>query len=116
MSRRDDGTRLRHMLDHARELCELARGKSLRDLEHDRMFELAVTRLLEVIGEAARAVSEPMRVAHPEIPWADIWGMRNALIHVYDEIDHVVVWRTIEADLPALIGQLTDILARHGRS
>jgi uncharacterized protein with HEPN domain len=42
--------------------------------------------------------------------------MRNALIHVYDEIDHGVVWRTIEADLPALIGQLTDILARHART
>ena len=60
MSRRDDGTRLRHMLDHARELRELARERSLHDLERDRMFELAVTRLLEVIGEAARAVSEPM--------------------------------------------------------
>jgi uncharacterized protein with HEPN domain len=109
MSRRDDGTSLRQMLDHARELSALARGRSARDLERDRMFELAVTRLLEVIGEAARRISEPTRVAHPEIPWADIWGMRNALIHVYDEVDHARVWRTIEADLPVLIRQLERI-------
>jgi uncharacterized protein with HEPN domain len=98
------------MLDHARELRDLARGKSRRDLDGDRLFELAATRLLEVIGEAARGVSEPMRVAHPEIRWADIWGMRNALIHVYDDIDHGVVWRTIEVDLPALITQLERLL------
>ena len=110
MSRRDDATRLRHMLDHARELAAFTRGKSVGDLERDRILELAVTRLLEVIGEAARRVSEPMRVAHPEIPWADIWGMRNALIHVYDEIDHRVVWRTIEVDVPVLIAQLERIL------
>jgi uncharacterized protein with HEPN domain len=110
MSRRDDGTRLRHVLDHARELRELARGKSLRDLERDRMFELAVTRLLEVSGEAARTVSEPMRVAHPEIRWTDIWGMRNALLHMNDEIDPGVVWRTIETDLPVLINHLERIL------
>ncbi|MGH7287294.1 MAG: HepT-like ribonuclease domain-containing protein [Myxococcota bacterium] len=110
MSRRDDATSLRHMLDHARELTALTRGKSVGDLERDRILELAVTRLLEVIGEAARRVSEPMRAAHPEILWADIWGMRNALIHVYDDIDHGVVWRTIETDLPVLIGQLERIL------
>ena len=74
------------------------------------MFELSVMRLLEVIGEAARRVSEPKRVAHPEIPWADVWGMRNALIHAYDRIDHGRVWRTIEADLPVLIRHLERIL------
>jgi len=110
MSRRDDNTSLRQMLDHARELGELARGRSAADLERDRVFELAVMRLLEVIGEAARRVSEPTRVAHPEIPWADIWGMRNALIHAYDQVDHARVWRTIEADLPALVRQLERIL------
>jgi uncharacterized protein with HEPN domain len=110
MSKRDDGTSLRQMLDHAQELRHLARGKSVADLERDRMFELAVMRLLEVTGEAARRVSEPMRAAHPEIPWADIWGMRNALIHAYDTIDHARVWRTIEADLPVLIRQLELLL------
>jgi uncharacterized protein with HEPN domain len=98
------------MLDHARELNALARGRTLGDLERDRSFELAATRLLEVIGEAARGVSEPLRVAHSEIPWADVWGMRNALIHAYDNIDLARVWRTIEVDLPALIEKLERIL------
>ena len=98
------------MLDHARELAALARGRSVGDLARDRLFELAVMRLLEVIGEAARRVSDGTRTAHPEIPWADVWGMRNALIHAYDQVDHARVWRTIEADLPKLIGHLERIL------
>ena len=110
MSKRNDTSSLKHMLDHARELSAFAHGRSARDLERDRTFELAVMRLLEVIGEAARRVSESTRAAHPEIPWADIWGMRNALIHVYDEVDHDRVWQTIQVDLPILISQLERIL------
>jgi len=98
------------MLDYAREATELARGKSLRDLEQDRLLELSVMRLLEVVGEAARRVSEERRAAHPEIPWAKISGMRNALIDVYDDVDLATVWRTIEEDLPVLLAALERIV------
>jgi len=98
------------MLDRARELMAFARGKSLSDLQRDRILELAVMRLLEVIGEGARRVSEERRAAHPEVPWTDVWGMRNALIHVYDNVDLVRVWRTIEVDVPVLIAALERML------
>jgi uncharacterized protein with HEPN domain len=110
MSRRDDDTSLRHMLEHAREIVAMMRGKSLRDLEHDRMLELAVMRLLEIVGEAAQRVTEQRRATHPEIPWAKIRGMRNLVVHVYDEVDLAQVWQTANEDLPALIAQLERIL------
>ncbi len=58
MSRRDDRVSMRHMLDHAREACAMAQGRTLADLETDRMFQLALTRLVEIIGEAASRVSK----------------------------------------------------------
>jgi len=98
------------MLDHAREILTLMRGKALQDLERDRVLELAVTRLLAIVGEAAGHVSEKCRADHPEIPWAEIRGMRNIVIHVYDEVDLVQVWRTVERDLPPLVAALERVL------
>ncbi len=57
MTRHDDGMRLRHMLDHACEAVEMAAGRQRADLDHDRMFRLALVRLVEVVGEAATRVS-----------------------------------------------------------
>ncbi len=87
MSRHDDATRLRHMLDHAEEAVEMAKGRTRADLDSDRPLELSLTRLLEVIGEAAARVSEKSRSLTPSIPWEDIVGLRNRLIHGYDEVD-----------------------------
>jgi uncharacterized protein with HEPN domain len=110
MSRRDDATSLRQMLEHARELATLMRGKTLHDLERDRVLELAAMRLLQIVGEAAGRVSDKGQAAHPEIPWARIRGMRNIVVHVYDDVDLVQVWRTIERDLPELVAALERIV------
>lgn len=111
MSRRDDQISLRHMLDHARRAREMARGRERSDLASDDMFQLAFTRLVEIIGEAASRVSTPTREKHPEIPWADIVGMRNRLIHGYDVVDINLLWDTVEIDLPPLIAALENIVA-----
>jgi len=68
MSVNDDTVRLRHMLDAAKKSLEFTKGRRLEDLEADEMLQLAVVRLLEVIGEAASGVSEAVREAHPELP------------------------------------------------
>jgi uncharacterized protein with HEPN domain len=67
-------------------------------------------RLLEVIGEAARGVSPAFRNSHPDLPWKNMVGMRDRLIHGYYDINLDVVWKTVTEDLPPLISQLEEII------
>ena len=110
MSRHDDGVSMRQMLDHARKGCAMASGRCRTDLDSDYMLQLAMTRLVEIIGEAASRVSEPTRDKHPGIPWPQIVGMRNRLIHGYDTVDLNLLWDTVETDLPPLIASLREIV------
>ncbi|MFN0124868.1 MAG: DUF86 domain-containing protein [Blastocatellia bacterium] len=102
---------LRHMLDHAREALELTRGKTRADLDADRLLNLALVRLLEIVDEAASRVPGEVRVAYPEIPWPQIVSLRNRLIHGYDAVDFDILWQIISGDLPLLIPALETILA-----
>lgn len=110
MPRHDDRIPLQHMLDHAREARDMISGKVTEDLSKDRMLELALVRLVEIVGESAGRVSQELQVKHSEIPWREIVSMRNRLIHGYDSVDLSVLWDTIELDLPPLIAQLENIL------
>lgn len=110
MSHSDDVYRLRHMLAHAEEAVAVARGRSRGDLDADRTFNLALVRLLEILGEAAARVSEPTRLKNVSIPWREISGLRNRLIHGYDNVDFDILWDIVQDDLPVLIVQLREIL------
>jgi len=79
------------------------------------MLQLALVRLIEIVGEAAARVSESVKDQLPSIPWREIVGMRNRVIHGYDAIDLDVLWDTITVDLSLLIDQLEEIEGR-GRS
>lgn len=75
----------------------------------------AVIRNIEIIGEAARQLQRhvPEFVeSHPELPWIEMWSMRNKMIHNYFDVDVDVVWRTVEDDLPRLRQQVDDLLSR----
>lgn len=100
---------LNDMLRFARVVMELAEEK-LGDEKTERMRQLALERALEIIGEAARRVSEPFRDAHPEIPWKYIIGNRNVLAHNYDEIVLEVLWTTATRDVPRLVVALLALL------
>ena len=100
------------MLDHAREAVSFVGGKNRRDLYNDRVLELALVRLVEVVGEAAAKTSPECKRDYQFIPWAEIIGMRNRLIHGYNSIDLDVLWDTIEIDLPPLIEKLEKILEK----
>ena len=88
MSKRDLGIPLQHMLDHAEEAVAMAKDHSRADLDANRQLSLALTRLMEVVGEAANRVPIEIREEIKEIPWAGVVGLRNRLIHGYDEVDH----------------------------
>jgi uncharacterized protein with HEPN domain len=107
----NDLVRIRHTLDAAREAIVFCQGRSREDLKTDRMLNLSLVRLLEIIGEAARGVSEACRSIHPEIPWKSMAGMRDRLVHGYFDVDLDIVWETVEKDLPSLVSRLEKILA-----
>ena len=111
MPRHDTSTSLRQMRDFAREAVALAAGRSRPDLDADRMLELSLTHLLEIIGEAASRVPENERDTYPRIPWRRLVGLRNRLIHGYDQINLDFVWRIVSDDLPALINELGSIVS-----
>ena len=96
------------MLDHAREAVAMATGRKRPDLDSDRQFSLALVRLLEIIGEAANRVRDDQRGRIPEVPWAQIVGLRNRLIHGYDEVDFDILWQIVSHDLPKLIEVLEE--------
>lgn len=98
------------MLDYSEKAVTLSRSRKRNDLDEDLTFNLALTRLIEIIGEAANRVPEGFQEDHPEIPWMEIVGMRNRLIHGYDEVDFDFLWNVVRNDLPRLIKQLNKIL------
>ncbi len=111
MTRHDEDVRLRHMLMAAREAVELSRDLSREDLARQRTTELALTKLVETVGEAASRVSKETQGRAPEIPWAQIVTMRHRLVHGYDAVDLDVLWSTVTEDLPELIAILETFLA-----
>ncbi|MEA5469853.1 DUF86 domain-containing protein [Spirulina sp. 06S082] len=116
MSKIDDRTRLLHMRDAAREISIFIQGKTKESLETDRMLTLSLVKLVEIIGEAASRVSRNKQAEIKTIPWAQIIGMRNRLIHGYYEIDLDIVWKTIAEDLEPLLALLEDAIAREEES
>ena len=70
----------------------------------------AVTRALEIIGEAARHVPGEVQAQYPEVPWADMIGMRNIVTHGYFGVDNEVIWRTVRDDLPPLHSNVERII------
>lgn len=113
MSMRDDQVSLRDMLNHARETVELLCDVKQDEFVQNRVVQLALTRLVEVVGEAAGRVSMTTRQRFSNIPWPQIIGMRNRLIHGYDVVDWDLLWETAKTDLPPLITALQNIVERH---
>ncbi len=109
MNMRDDRVSLRDMLNYANEAVQLLGGGNREEFGKNRVTQLAVTRLVEVVGEAASRVSAATRQRYPLIPWPQIIGMRNHLIHGYDVIDWDLLWDTVEADLPPQIASLQNM-------
>lgn len=112
MKRSDDSVRLMHMLEAAQKAVRLIKGKNRHDVDADETLALALTRLLEIIGEAANGVSPSIRDSHPNIAWKEIVGVRNHLIHGYFDVDHDIVWQILTLDLPSLIVELEKILGK----
>jgi uncharacterized protein with HEPN domain len=88
----------------------MAGGRNRQDLTSDSMLAMALTRCLEVLGEAASKLNEEARLRFPGIPFAKMISMRNRLIHAYFDVDLDIVWTTVSEDLPSLLPALESVL------
>ena len=107
----DDRAYLEHMLDAAKRAHGKVATRSLEDWESDEDLRLAVTHLVQTLGEAARKVSEEGQRTHRDVPWREVVGMRNVIVHDYLGVDDGIVRTVALQDLPALIEALRRALA-----
>lgn len=104
-----DQAHLADILLSARRAIEYVSTKEKKEFLQDQQCQDAVIRRLEIVGEAARRVSEPTRLFLSKLPWTSLIGMRNLLIHEYDGVDLEIVWETVQRDLPKLVAALEAI-------
>jgi uncharacterized protein with HEPN domain len=107
----DNETRLRHILDAAREAVLFAQDKTRNDLNTNRMLTLSLVKCIEIVGEAAANITRERQDELPQIPWPQIIGMRNRLIHAYFEVNLDIVWDVVTDNLPPLIAELEKIIS-----
>ena len=98
------------MLDSSTDILVFINNKERQDLDKDRMLVLSLVKSIEIIGEAANKISDELKSKHSSIPWEDIIGMRNRLIHTYFDIDYDIVWQTIKNEVPKLVEELKKII------
>jgi uncharacterized protein with HEPN domain len=108
----EDKIRIQHMLDAAEKAVHFMGNFDLSAFKKDEKLSLSAIRLLEITGEAAVQISDDLKEEYPEIPWYQIAGTRNRLIHGYFDVDLTIVYQIITGDLPPLIKQLQSLLKR----
>jgi len=99
---KDDSIYIDHILNSINRILDYISGMDRGAFEADLVTQDAVVRQLEIIGEATKRVSKELRSKHPDIPWSDMAGMRDVLIHDYIDVDLGVVWKTASENIPDL--------------
>jgi uncharacterized protein with HEPN domain len=108
--RRDDNAILLDIAHAARLIGKFLAEKDEAAFREDELTQSAVLHQILVLGEAAKRLSADFRKTHPEVPWADIAGMRDKLIHEYEAVDFREVWNTARRDVPDLLAWITPFL------
>ncbi len=107
---KDDLVYVGHMLDMSLQAREILITKDREDYDNEIVLRLALTHLVQVIGEAAQQVSKEFQDLHPQVPWREIIGMRHRIVHDYLNVDEDVVWEVVQKDLPELVPILEGIV------
>lgn len=108
---RSDALTLELMLHTTRRLRGLSRGRARDAFDADDVAQLAMLHLIQRLGEGASRLSADFRAQHPEFPWAEMIGMRNRIVHGYDDLDPDIVWRVATEDIEPVITGLERALA-----
>lgn len=94
---------LRDLLEHAEKATEFIAAMTADDFLRDEKTVFAVIRALEVVGEAAKKIPDDVRERYPAVPWREMSGLRDKLIHDYFGVNPGVIWKTVTDDVPKLI-------------
>ncbi|MBI3011875.1 MAG: DUF86 domain-containing protein [Candidatus Omnitrophica bacterium] len=106
---------LRDMLDAMQKVAEFTRGMDASAFRSDEKTAFAVIRALEVLGEAAKNIPQTVRDRYPQVPWREVAGIRDKLIHEYFGVNLDVVWRAVQQDLPQLTPVIVQMLGELGK-
>ncbi len=109
--KKDDSVYCKHILNSISKIEEYTSGFSGTQFNGNTLVQDAVARQIEIIGEASKQISPDLKKKHAGVPWKNIAGMRDKLIHDYLGVDIEAVWATVETDLPALKLQIKQVLA-----
>jgi uncharacterized protein with HEPN domain len=116
LTKKYDLVYLKHILDAIKRIDEYTHGMKRRNFMDDHLVQDGTIRQLEVIGEAAKRLSKEFTDAYPNVPWKDMAGMRDRLIHGYFGVDLDAVWETLERDIPRLRGDIGGIVKKIERA
>ncbi len=107
---RDDRLTSGQMLDVVQRIRAVIQGQTRAAFETDEVRQLALLHLIQMLGEAASRTSAAFRDAHPELPWAQIVGIRNRIVHGYDHVDPDIIWRVATEDVEPVLAALERIV------
>ena len=108
---RDDASLL-DIVNAGKRVQSYVAGRDKDSVEADSQARAAVLYEFLIMGEAVKRLSPEIRASHPDVPWAQVAGMRDVLIHGYDRVNFDRVWSTIEVSLPGLLEALTPMIPK----
>ncbi len=100
----------RDILEYAKTSLEFIQNVSYEEFITDKKATFATIRALEVIGESSNRISDELKEKYPHLPWIEMRGLRNRIIHNYDDIDYTIIWNVLKNEIPNLIKQIEEII------
>ena len=107
---RNNWVYIAHMLDMAEKGLSISANLSREEYDGNETIRLALTHIIQVVGEAARLIPVEFRDQHPQVPWHEIIGMRHRIVHDYLNVDEDIIWSVVQQDLPPLLKMLKSII------
>ncbi len=108
--KKDDSAYLLDILVSIRDIEKFIEGMDFEDFRKDYKLQLAVVRLLEIIGEASVKLSSGLKSKYINVPWVDIKGLRNRIVHDYSQIRIDIIWNTVRKNIPSFRREMIKIL------
>jgi uncharacterized protein with HEPN domain len=110
VSKRQQEDYLQDILDAVAAIERFTLGIEFEDFSQNLEKVFAVSRAMEIMGEAVKRIPDSVRIQYPAIPWRDIAGMRDKLIHDYFNTDLEIIWKAVQEDIPQLKGMISEVL------